>query len=581
MAMDDDFSDSFLLQASVDASALGKHAINIVDMLLEESQEPAEQQAHPNVLSQVFDESEHICAGEIETEDGRVIPISIGQTDLGNGKPHPYINISDSPSILSRHVTITTVQTNDGKFRAMLRVNHPQGRVVLGGSVIRPETMYPITDEDEVVLGDGVRFKFRLNNRTSRPSLGGPTQRYLKPPNSDEIHESEERDREEKRRNFQERMTPPLEDSFLVELADPVSLVHQMGDTHPYSSSMSCSTPLQNEDAVLEADQVTASPPDAESPHNDEVDNDVVSPHENIDEKNLIRNESEENLVRSVEEQNNENEVSESVIYPAAPQLSQEISNNRLSPLEERFSRRGNAKRETSEEDDNLNAKKIKLEQESQVSANRRSSLSLSVSPKRLVFLKTAVDIDRSTETSLASIGLKFESKFSDKVDGLVTGSIVRTTKFLCAINKGLAIFPKSILTQIRINRSLPPTDQPELWLQDPEGEAKYGFCLRDSILAARKSRLLENYQVYCFKSGMGEFSPEEFKDLIVSAGGKLVSRLPKTSPGDSPLVVIGSESNKSSAKSCGGVEFFNKIEFLVDACIKQRLDFDFARIDL
>ena len=612
MVMDEYFPDSFLLQASDLAPGEAEKAINIVDMLLEESQPEVKPETYPNVLSQIIDENQQVCAGQIETEDGKLIPITIGDTDIGNGKPRPYITISDSPSILARHVTITAVQTNDGKFRAMLRVNHAHGRVLLGGSVIRAETMYPITDEDEIVLGDGVKFKLRLNNRVSRLSVGGPTQYYMAAPNSEEAHASEQREMEEKRRNFQDRMTPPVDDSILLELVasgdaldgqeqNHVSLVHQMGDTYPYSSS--AGSPMEEEVRMV----VSIPPVEekiSEEIHEEELENaeSQTSPDNFLLDEEVVNETLQEEIVNeSFEaEERNDDESRENGVEGSqmvlAPQLSQE---NTSSPDEDlkTSKRKKNVKREISDVNSfNTVNKRIKIEetQDGGVMTRRSSSRGSSVSgvsppsslkfanggPKKLVLLKTAVDIDKATESSLSSIGLRFESKFSDKVDGLITGSIVRTTKFLCAINKGLAIFPKSILNEIRINRSLPPTDQSELWLQDPEGETKYGFSLADSIRSARACRLLHNFDVFCFKNGMGEFSPDEFKDLVISAGGKLINRLPKQIPDSESLVVIGSESNFSSAKS-SGLKFFNKIEFLVDACIKQKLDFSFARVDL
>jgi hypothetical protein len=166
----------------------------------------------------------------------------------------------------------------------------------------------------------------------------------------------------------------------------------------------------------------------------------------------------------------------------------------------------------------------------------------------------------------------------------LVSNGIVRTTKFMCAINKGLAIFPRSILTDIKTTKSLPRLDDPSLWLSDPSGEAKYEFNLRESIERARAKPLLENYDVFCFKNSIGEFTMEELKDLVTTAGGRMITRLPKSVDeiytDEKRLIVIGSEANKASVKT-SGVTFLNKVEFIVDSCIKQTLNFDFARVDV
>ena len=652
----DDVSDSFLLQASAGISDSLHSGINIADLILDDT--PTKNIViAPNVLSQLAEEEFPVVAGQIETTDGKVLPITIGQTDIGNGNPTPYIHISDDATVLSRHITITTVQTNDGKFRALLRVNHAHGAVQLGGSVIRPETMYPIMDDDEIILGDGVRFRLRLNNQSppgrGRQSLGAPTPHYIPAPNSEELHETEEKEKEEKRRHFQERLTPPNDDALLLQLAaasDPtfvesrdISLVHQMGDTCPYSSGRestsqhiaskpkeeiptldeilnaaqaeefiseagdnimhSSSTPVQEADVGEDEEEPmsegTQPPGDEESidtrSHPEDqtelpVDESVVRPSPPEDQTGAPVDESidtpsphagDEGIEtpppheRQYESSSPENVVPN--IPKAAPQLSQESVGERadLSLMERLRSKRGIARED---EDSGSQVSKKRSKKISSIASPPR--MSLSGGPKKLVILKTAVEIDKATESAVSSVGAKIDSKWTDKVDALVTGSIVRTTKFMCAINKGLAIFPKAILADIKAYRALPPTDQPELWLLDPEGEKKYGFVLKESILKARTKPLLTGYDVYCFKNSIGEFTSDELRDLITTAGGKLLSRVPKSVPSDGSVILIGGDANASAARSAGA-NFLNRIEFLVDACIKQVVDFHFARIDL
>ena len=651
----DDISDSFLLHATNGGSDSIQSAFNIADLILDGSPEKKLATA-PNVLSQIVCEDAPVVAGQIETSDGNLLPITIGQTDIGNGKPTPYIHISDDPSVLSRHITITTVQTNDGKFRALLRVNHPHGRVLLGGSVIRPETMYPIMDDDEIIIGDGVRFKLRLNNQSpqgrQRNSIGAPTPYYVPAPNSEEMHETEEREKEEKRRQFQERLTPPNDEAFLLQLAtagdsDPqISVVHQMGDTCPYSSGRESTSqvpgaPVESiicdfmptdeveddqiesppvEDSAIESgpeDEMIESPQLPEEPATDPERSigspsmEEHEPNEMISQQHAVVTEepgpqddfietSSDKMEESgtpVQTEPSSQAMSEGTEPPpeqgriatSAPQLSQEVEDSHPSLMERVRSKR-HLEDVTNVTNDSFSQPKRKTQKPTHIDTNetrtRRSGRNSVISPagcfdggpKKLVLLKTAVDIDKATESAVSSVGAKIESKWTDKIDGLVTGSIVRTTKFLCAINRGLAIFPKSILNDIKTYRALPPTDRPELWLSDPEGERKYDFVLADSIQEARKRPLLEGYDVYCFKNNIGEFSGDELKDLVTTAGGKLLARLPKQVGGK--VILIGAESNAGTAKS-SGASFLNKIEFLVDACIKQKLDFEFGKINI
>jgi len=588
----DDVTDSFLLQATSNVTDSLTSGINIADLILDDSP-PKQMASAPNVLSQLMEGDFPVVAGQIETADGKVLPLSIGQTDIGNGKPTPYIHISDDPSVLSRHITITTVQTNDGKFRAMLRVNHPHGKVLLGGSVVRPETLYPIMDDDEIIVGDGVRFKLRLNNQSppNRRSIGAPTPFFFPAPNSDEMHETEEREREEKRRQFQERLTPPNDDAIFLQLAaavDPgiaptgipqeglISLVHQMGDTCPFSSGReSTSQPIlpadhEEEESVemnaqtpeddivdMESEPFIANegddddnvlePPVPQSEHKQKDDiEDEESVEMNDEEESLemdsrdpvenavIQEVSEENIVEEYQEDShtpvqetapvvqetlhqcthpvptetvldnqspsksdhnssridspmsegteppipdnvNENESPGNAIEsPHAPQLSQELENPELC-LRDRLKLKRGISEELSQPRKRGRKQESQPEEEKSGRASTRSARNSGVTngPKKLLILKTAIDIDKPTESAVAAVGAKLDSKWSDKVDALVTGSIVRTTKFLCAINKGLAIFPKSMLNDIKTYKALPPTDNPDLWLQDPEGERK------------------------------------------------------------------------------------------------------------
>jgi hypothetical protein len=616
----DGISDSFLLQAASVNSDSMHSGINIADLILDDT--PSHQIASaPNVLSQVLDADCAVIAGQIETSDGQVLPLSIGQTDIGNGKPVPYIHISDDPTVLSRHVTITTVQTNDGKFRAMLRVNHPHGRVILGGSVVRPETVYPVLDDDEIIVGDGVRFKLRLNNRSpqqaSRRSIVAPTPHYIAAPNSEEIYETEEREMEEKRRQFQERLTPPNDDALLLQLAaasDPSShalvaengsviLIHQMGDTCPYSSGReSTSQPIAEvfdakehllTDEGTSAHSVTGTPMQEVTDEGNQAcvgdvfvedDNRQLEPAftQTPQEEPSIMSEGTEPPLNTNDENRTPSLDGELVqVHPPAPQLSQQEDFQGSGPQVSLMDRL-KAKRGIDDERIEPKKKLKKFNTPPPEHRSLRSSVTNAcpTGPKKLTILKTAVDIDRQTESAISSVGAKLETKWTEKVDALVTGSIVRTTKFLCAINKGLAIFPKSVLNDIKTFKALPPTDQPDLWLKDPDGERKYDFVLRDSILRARQKPLLDGLDVYCFKNSIGEFSSDELRDLITTAGGKVLSRLPKPLPDNGSVLLIGNDANAAAARSAGASKM-NKIEFLVDACIKQRLDLNFAQVDL
>ena len=626
--MQDQVSDSYIianhLELDSDFEDLGKLAVGMEHSSFD-----------PPVLSQITDRDIPTVAGLVEAADGQTIPISIGKTDIGNGRPRPFIHISDHPSIASRHITLTAMQTNDGKYRVMLRQNHPHTRVLLGGSLIRPGVAYPVSDNDQITLGDGVTFRVRLNNneqvRQPRRSIGaGPTQPYIPSPDSEASHEAEIRDKEEKRRHFQERTTP--DDSLLMQIAaaaatvdedmhddtmKQVSLVHEVTDTFPYSSRCSASsvsssiqplpqpvecmrqeTPVQQtfvEDEVIDHLLFDACSPGAPRFTQDnhqimDANDSTQSPPKSSPDDSACAQEEKDQVVwrppqlSQVVETKDENVEQESPRRESLLERAKKrMESKRMLEEATNFSTSNTPGRTPVAEPPPRKMTRRTTEQLSQAKSENSRAVSEG-GPKKIVFLRTAVEIDKSTETAVGAIGGKIESKWSNKVEALISNGIVRTTKFMCAINKGLAIFPRTILTDIRSCKSLPRLDDPNLWLADPAGETKYEFNLRESIERARTSPLMGGYDVYCFKNSIGEFTSEELKDLVSTAGGKMISRLPKEMdeiyPEGKGLIVIGSEANKATAK-LSGLKFFNKIEFIVDSCMKQKLDFDFARIDV
>ena len=622
--MQDQVSDSFIIANHLELDSESEFILDGANIIEEAI-------AHPRILSQINELDSPIVAGVVEAADGESIPISIGKTDIGNGKPRPFIHISDHPSIASRHLTLTAMQTNDGKYRVMLRQNHPHTRVLLGGSLIRPCTPYPVADNDEISLGDGITFRVKLNNmdfhRQPRRSIGaGPTQPYVPSPDSEASHEAEVRDKEAKRRQFRERTTP--DDSLLMQIAaaavadedmvddtlKQVSLVHEVTDTFPYSSRCSSSSissslaqlPCQVEQlsAPIQVDQLQAATPLEPTFIEDEVIDHLLfdactpgAPRFTQDNPGPQPVDAGNQSTQSPPKEAESDESFEAVWRP--PQLSQVAepidipreqeneSSPRRESLIERTKKRLESKR-LLEEATNFSTSntpgKTPTSAPPRKMTRRSSAEDSGGNPKKIVFLRTAVDIDKATESAVVAVGGKIESKWSSKVEALVSNGVVRTTKFMCAINKGLAIFPRSILNDIKSNKLLPRLDDSSLWLSDPTGESKYEFNLRESIERAREKPLLENYDVFCFKNSIGEFTMDELKDLVTTAGGRMITRLPKSVDeiyrDGKGLVVIGSEANKAAAKA-SGVAFLNKVEFIVDSCIKQTLNFDFARVDV
>ena len=625
----EDVSDSFLM--SMMDSAEAAHGCEAV--------------VRSNILSQLAEDEPPIFAGQLETLDGQVMPFTIGKTDIGNGKPRPFIHISDHPSIANRHVTITTVQTKDGKFRASLRQNHPQATVLLGGSIIRPNVSYPVTDDDEISLGEGFTFRLRLNNqpslqgRASMASLGAPTPHYVPSPDSEASYEKEEQLKLAKRKEF----LIESDESFLLKLVagddEEFTLNHQPVDTCPFTSG----TDTQQDDHIgghaLDdvVDDIAGDHHAVDDIVGDEHGEDICEQPDDLDVniEDVIDDQSDPivdedtNLAENVQDESpgvpmsgvssldlaappfmmtgsDIDDVKPAVTAPKLSQVDDDESlldrvQRRLSkrsignPIdEEPFGKRGKTEEsfsgrtsqkvgKTEESFSGRSSQKVSLESSSGRASQRVSPTTLG--PKKLIILKTSVNVDKATETAVSALGGKLETKWSNKVEALVTNKIVRTTKFLCAINKGLPIFPVSILAEIRANRALPVVDDSSKWLLDPEGEAKYEFSLKKSIETAQKRPLFRNFEVFFFKNGIGEFSSEEFKDLITFAGGKVVSKLLKSEEGnenniDGGIIVIGNESNRAAAKN-SGLTSYHKVEFIVDSCIKQKINFEHARIEI
>ena len=91
----------------------------------------------------------------------------------------------------------------------------------------------------------------------------------------------------------------------------------------------------------------------------------------------------------------------------------------------------------------------------------------------------------------------------------LITDKVRRTYKFLCALAKGVPIVSIDWLRDCEIAKRF--LDWKNYILNDPAGEAMYGFRLRKSLDKANEKKMLDGY-VVVLTTSVAPLSIEELK---------------------------------------------------------------------
>ena len=128
----------------------------------------------------------------------------------------------------------------------------------------------------------------------------------------------------------------------------------------------------------------------------------------------------------------------------------------------------------------------------------------------------TGVIDDAGKETVKSLGGEMVESVFN--CTHLVTDKVRRTVKFLCCLSRGCTIINTSWLDRCREEGCFIPAEA--FIVKDKSSERTHKFVLKESIEKARSAPLLQGWEVFVTEGVRP--CPDEMRDIIVSAGGKV-----------------------------------------------------------
>ncbi|XP_063694508.1 mediator of DNA damage checkpoint protein 1-like isoform X4 [Bolinopsis microptera] len=165
---------------------------------------------------------------------------------------------------------------------------------------------------------------------------------------------------------------------------------------------------------------------------------------------------------------------------------------------------------------------------------------------KRVEIVYTGITPDSASKKSIAALDGFISSDISTCTH-LVTDKIKRTSKFLCAIGRGIPIVSENWLKESKKSKTF--LDAADFFIKDKETEKKYKFVLTQSLTNARTCPFLSGKSVFVTKSC--EPTPEQFQPIISCNGGTMLKRAPKAS--DRNVIIIAASDDKlTTLKKCG-----------------------------
>ncbi|KAL5518345.1 ESC4 [Sanghuangporus vaninii] len=191
--------------------------------------------------------------------------------------------------------------------------------------------------------------------------------------------------------------------------------------------------------------------------------------------------------------------------------------------------------------------------------------------------MTTQVTLSDQILKGLRQLGVQ-EAKKPTECNLLLANSIGRTEKFLCAMATVRSIVTEAWAAEsVKAKRILPPE---KYFLKDPEGEKKYKFKLVDALRRAQSSetKLLEGHTFYFTKSLHRNEKFTTYKNIIHSAGGKVVQQNPtvRILSGHEDRHVISTEADNSVTGPLKDEGFHVYVpEFILVGILTQRMDWD------
>uniref|UniRef100_A0A3B3C809 Mediator of DNA damage checkpoint protein 1 n=1 Tax=Oryzias melastigma TaxID=30732 RepID=A0A3B3C809_ORYME len=176
--------------------------------------------------------------------------------------------------------------------------------------------------------------------------------------------------------------------------------------------------------------------------------------------------------------------------------------------------------------------------------------------------------MDDAGERVLARLGGSLAKGVAD-MNCLVTDKVRRTVKFLCALAKGVPVVTTEWLEKSGKAGTFLSTAN--FLVKDPEQEAKFSFCLEESLKAAGRQPLLQGYKIHVTKSVKPE--PPHMKDIISSSGATFLPKMP-TSHKVHTVVISCEEDWQLCGPAVSASLPIVTAEFILTGILQQKLDF-------
>ncbi|KAJ8033065.1 Mediator of DNA damage checkpoint protein 1 [Holothuria leucospilota] len=177
--------------------------------------------------------------------------------------------------------------------------------------------------------------------------------------------------------------------------------------------------------------------------------------------------------------------------------------------------------------------------------------------------------IDKSGEKVVTALG----GELVDSVfhcTHLVTDKVRRTVKFLCCLSRGALIVTPDWLEQSKIQQRF--IDAKDFMLCDKDAERQHKFSLSKSIEIANKGALLSGWKVHTTPNVKPE--PSQMKDIIKSAGGEILSRVPCQHQDCTVVISCEADSSKCLPAVAADIPIVTA-EFLLTGLLRQKIDLE------
>ncbi|KAK0094493.1 hypothetical protein PV326_010715 [Microctonus aethiopoides] len=201
------------------------------------------------------------------------------------------------------------------------------------------------------------------------------------------------------------------------------------------------------------------------------------------------------------------------------------------------------------------------------------SSSSNRVRPQHIVLL---TGVNRTEYERKVKLCGGIISDMPDEATILVTDKIRRTNKLFCAITRHIPIVSVEWIEDSMKEKSF--LDWNDYFLKDPAVEAKYKFCLKESLERAAKKKLLDGY-TFVITNHVIQPSVEEIKSMIQMSGGKALVRPPKVwTPNTIIITCLDDVKKVKSLLSKVPIDLKIPVfstEFILSGILKQELNFD------